>query len=182
MNPRFSPAGIYRGVDRILDANINRLKEGLRVCEEVCRFVLEDTGLTAAFKRLRHDADMLFSRLNRMEALIGSRSTGTDVGTTITATGEFSRASLEDVFYANIQRVKESLRVLEEFSKLKNRGTAAGFQKTRYRVYEIEKRTACRFSALRADRRKGLRGPGNRHLRAGGETAGCRRRAGAVKR
>jgi thiamine-phosphate pyrophosphorylase len=179
MNPRSSPA--YRGVERILDANINRLKEGLRVCEEVCRFVLEDTGLTAAFKRLRHDTDMLSSRLNRMEALIGSRSTGTDVGTKITAPGEFSRGSLEDVLYANIQRVKESLRVLEEFSKLKNCGTAADFQKARYRVYEIEKRTACRFSALRADRRKSLRGPGHRDLRAGGKTAGRRRRAGAVK-
>jgi thiamine-phosphate pyrophosphorylase len=181
MNPQPSPAGIYRGVNRILDANINRLKEGLRVCEEVCRFVLEDTELTAAFKRLRHEADMLSSRLNRMEALIGSRSTGTDVGTTITAPGEFSRGSLEDVLYANIQRVKESLRVLEEFSKLKNCGTAAGFQKARYRVYEIEKRAACSFSALRADRQKGLRGPENRHLRAGGETSGRRRRAGAVK-
>ncbi len=181
MNPQSYPTGISRGVDRILDANINRLKEGLRVCEEVCRFVFDDRRSTAAFKRLRHDADLLSARLDRAGRLISSRSTGSDVGTKITADGEFRRGSVGDVLFANIQRVKESLRVLEEFSKLKDAGTAAGFQKARYRIYEIEKRTACRFAALRVDRPAGLRGPADRYVPPGGKTAGCRRRAGAAQ-
>lgn len=182
MKPAAPPTGTFHGVERILDANVNRLKEGLRVCEEICRFVLDDRRLTAGFKRLRHDADLLSGRLNRGRALIESRFTGKDVGRTVSASGEFSRGSVREVFYANIQRVKESLRVLEEFSKLKDAGAAAGFQKTRYCVYEIEKRTARRFTVVCLDRPGGLRAAGHRYAPAGGKPSGRRGRTGTVKR
>jgi len=39
---------------RVLDANFNRAREGLRVTEEVARFILEDPQLTARLKDLRH--------------------------------------------------------------------------------------------------------------------------------
>lgn len=38
---------------RIIDVNINRATEGLRVVEELCRFVLEDQKLTLSIKKLR---------------------------------------------------------------------------------------------------------------------------------
>lgn len=149
-----------QGIERILDANINRLKEGLRVCEEIFRFILDDRRLTGELKSARHSVDLLALRLNRGGSLMRSRFSGGDVGRTLSACGEFSRGSCRDIFCANIQRVKESLRVLEEFSKLKDARAAAGFKKARYRVYEIEKRAVLKLAALRPDRQAGLRGRG----------------------
>ena len=40
---------------RILDACANRAREGLRVVEDYCRFVLDDAFLCGELKRLRHD-------------------------------------------------------------------------------------------------------------------------------
>jgi hypothetical protein len=53
---------------------------------------------------------------------------------------ESERACVEDVLYANCQRVKESLRVLEEFAKLKSPRVAADIKELRYAVYDIEKK------------------------------------------
>jgi hypothetical protein len=45
-----------------------------------------------------------------------------------------------DIYYANSQRVKESIRVLEEFAKLRNKQVAEKLKKLRYRVYALEKK------------------------------------------
>jgi len=38
-------------VGRIIDANLNRVKEGLRVCEEITRFILDNHKFTLNLKR-----------------------------------------------------------------------------------------------------------------------------------
>ena len=40
---------------RILDVNFNRSKEGLRVCEDLCRYIWNQRTLTRAFKDVRHE-------------------------------------------------------------------------------------------------------------------------------
>ncbi|MCX5667705.1 MAG: hypothetical protein NTY34_05295 [Candidatus Omnitrophica bacterium] len=50
------------------------------------------------------------------------------------------RLDYSDIFSANIERTKESLRVLEEFFKLFDKGSSARFTKLRFKVYEIEKK------------------------------------------
>jgi len=45
-----------------------------------------------------------------------------------------------------MQRVKESARVLEEFSKLIDRKVSVGFKNIRYGIYEIEKKIAGKIS------------------------------------
>ncbi len=129
------------GIDRIIDANVNRAKEGLRVCEEITRFILESRSLTAALKRLRHKLDRSAGILKTPIRLLEGRDSVTDTGRTIYA-NELKRNGLQDVFFANMQRVKESVRVLEEFSKLANIKTALSFKKIRYEVYELEKKIA----------------------------------------
>jgi thiamine-phosphate pyrophosphorylase len=128
-------------IDRVIDANINRAKEGLRVCEEITRFILENRSLTAALKRLRHRLDRLAGILKTSAELLRGRDAAKDTGRTIYA-NELKRNGLRDLFFANIQRVKESLRVLEEFSKLNSVKTALSFKKIRYEVYELEKKIA----------------------------------------
>ncbi len=124
-------------IHRVIDANYNRAKEGLRVCEDVCRFVKDDPKATARFKKLRHDLTAAVAIFG-LKDIAASRDIIRDVGRK-TIAAESCRNSVGDIFYANAQRVKESLRVLEEFAKLKDAAVASGLKKLRYTVYEIEK-------------------------------------------
>ncbi|MFH0738685.1 MAG: thiamine-phosphate pyrophosphorylase [Candidatus Omnitrophota bacterium] len=132
------------GIERIIDANINRAKEGLRVCEEVARFILNSHSLTAEFKKLRHRIDYLIRQEGFFKNFIKYRDSLNDTGRLIYAQ-ELKRKGCGDIFFANIQRVKESIRVLEEFSKLKDSSLAISFKRIRYAIYELEKKTASRL-------------------------------------
>ncbi|MCM8799555.1 MAG: thiamine-phosphate pyrophosphorylase [Candidatus Omnitrophica bacterium] len=123
---------------RIIDVNINRTQEGLRVCEEIARFVLNSLYFTKKIKGLRHNLKTLVKRLP-FEELLKARDTLSDIGK-ITFKSESKRKNWQEIFSANIQRVKESLRVLEEFSKLINSKISIRFKELRYRIYELEKR------------------------------------------
>lgn len=136
-------------INRIIDANLNRLKEGLRVCEEITRFILESRPLTQALKRLRHKIDASAEAIRAEGALFFSRNSKTDIGRRIYLKKEFSRRDYRDIFFANFQRAKESLRVLEEFLKLKDMKLALKFKQLRYEAYAMEKKAAKKFSALR---------------------------------
>lgn len=122
---------------RVVDANYNRAKEGLRVCEDVCRFVRDDKKATARFKKLRHDLTQAVAVFG-LKDMAAARDIVRDVGRK-TIAAESRRNGISDIFYANVQRVKESLRVLEEFAKLKDAGAASNLKKLRYTVYAIEK-------------------------------------------
>ena len=65
---------------RIIDANFNRAREGLRVIEDYCRFALDSSLLTERVKSLRHKLCEYISRLDS-DALIACRDTTNDVGT-----------------------------------------------------------------------------------------------------
>ena len=135
-------------INRIIDANINRAKEGLRVCEEITRFILESRRLSFQFKRIRHKIEFTLKGLPVNFSLLKGRDSLKDVGRTIHAF-ELKRRNFKDVFFANLQRVKESVRVLEEFAKLKSHKAALYFKKIRYELYEIEKTAAKKISSLR---------------------------------
>ena len=40
---------------RLLDANLNRIGEGLRLLEDISRFIINDASLSAALKSMRHE-------------------------------------------------------------------------------------------------------------------------------
>ncbi len=126
-------------INRILDANLNRASEGLRVCEEITRFILENHAETAYLKKIRHEINSLAKELPAKKGLLKERDAKKDIGKNIYV-NELKRGNIEDIFLANIQRTKESIRVLEEFSKLINTHIAIRFKKIRYNTYEIEKR------------------------------------------
>lgn len=132
---------------RIIDANLNRAKEGLRVCEEITRFILDNRKLSALFKKTRHQIDSLARNIYPASLLLKERRSSGDVGR-FNSYGELKRSNCKDIFWANIQRIKESLRVLEEFSKLADAKAARGFKQLRYKVYAIEKESFKKVSAL----------------------------------
>ena len=130
-------------MDRIIDANFNRAKEGLRVCEDVCRFCLNKYRLTKQFKTIRHQLTEIISQL-KLKMLIQARNIEQDVGKASNLS-ELKRKSVSDIFYANVQRVKESIRVLEEFGKLRQGHVARKLKGLRYQVYALEKKVVSQF-------------------------------------
>lgn len=128
---------------RVLDANYNRLKEALRVCEDICRFAIDEAALTRRFKDIRHNITVSLQRLN-IKNLILARDIIGDVGRS-TSGSELKRKNAAGIFFANIQRAKESLRVLEEFTKLVSPKESRAFKRMRYQLYELEKRVASKI-------------------------------------
>ncbi len=130
---------------RLLDANLNRLLEGLRVCEEITRFLLCEPALTRKFKTARHNVIKIIKKWEiQKHLLLASRDSCRDVGKT-SIKSELTREDNKSIFFANIQRATESLRVLEEFSKLSNQRISGAFKKLRYALYQLEKETSTRL-------------------------------------
>ncbi|MFH1416505.1 MAG: thiamine-phosphate pyrophosphorylase [Elusimicrobiota bacterium] len=118
----------------IIDANINRVGEGLRVIEDWSRFFLRDDVLTAQLKELRH---LLWEKVSgRYPEIIKGRSTGEDI---LAGTVENTRSEDSDIPKASFNRVKEGLRVLEEMGKLISCEAGGEIKNMRFRIYEIEK-------------------------------------------
>ncbi|MDD5561291.1 MAG: thiamine-phosphate pyrophosphorylase [Candidatus Omnitrophica bacterium] len=136
-----------KNIYRIIDANLNRAKEGLRVCEEITRFILNNRRFTAGLKGIRHEIDGIIKKVYPACALLKERNSNGDVGR-LNFQGELKRSDYKDIYLANIQRVKESLRVLEEFSKLIDAMSALSFKHLRYKVYAIEKDSFRKISSL----------------------------------
>jgi thiamine-phosphate pyrophosphorylase len=122
---------------RILDASLNRASEGLRVVEDYVRFVLDDGHLTELLKQLRHDLAEAGAAVPWPDRH-AARATQHDVGTAVTTPSESQRADAWDVCIASLERLKQSLRSLEEFAKATTPGLAARFEAIRYRLYTIE--------------------------------------------
>ncbi|GIW93033.1 MAG: thiamine-phosphate synthase [Pirellulaceae bacterium] len=126
----------HTGILRLLDANLNRATEGLRVLEDHARFVLDDPTTTEALKRLRHDLDRTLRPF--LPHMLAARNTGCDVGRELTTDQEKHRGDVADVVAANWKRVQEALRSLEEFTKLLDPAVAEAIKVLRYRCYELQ--------------------------------------------
>jgi len=136
---------IDKKILRIIDANLNRLKEGLRVCEDTCRFVLNSSSVSSNFKQVRQNITQSLKTLSiKVVDLLESRDILKDVGRKSSRL-ELSRKNYQEVFLANMQRVKESVRVLEEFSKIYNQKAGQYFKEIRYRIYQLEKEVMAKF-------------------------------------
>ena len=122
---------------RMLDANFNRAREALRTMEDYCRFVLNDSGLSATCKTLRHELCAQMALLGATDAVL-VRDTPGDVGVTIKASDELHRGTLENIVMAGAKRLTEALRVLEELAKLKSATVAAHLESLRYQSYTVE--------------------------------------------
>jgi thiamine-phosphate pyrophosphorylase len=130
---------------RIIDANANRAREGLRFLEDIARFGLDDGGLSGEFKSLRH---LLTAAMNTLgdDALLASRDTPGDVGTGIKAPTELTRADLRASCIAAGSRVGEALRAIEESAKVLGRAVVAvACEQARYRTYTLVPRLVQRL-------------------------------------
>jgi thiamine-phosphate pyrophosphorylase len=135
-------------IARILDANANRAREGLRVIEEHVRFSLNSTPLQERLKNLRHKFCKSFSKLEASgnAPLVSSRDTAGDVGTTTTTLSEMKRNTSTEIAKASVKRLQEALRVMEEYGKIISVECAKEFEQIRYLTYELEADIFCNQS------------------------------------
>ena len=120
---------------RVIDANLNRLREGIRVIEDILRYKENDKKLASKLKNLRHRA-----KTSDTKELLACRDSINDVLKSSTIS-EQQRDDLENIIIANFKRAEESARVLEELYKLKDSQTSEKFKSIRYELYTLEKET-----------------------------------------
>lgn len=119
---------------RVVDANLNRLKEGIRVIEDIARYVHNDKELASNLKSLRHQC-----RIEPLEELLASRDSVNDV-LRPTMQSEMNRTDLRSILIANYKRGQESSRVLEELYKIVEPSLSEQFKQIRYELYTLEKK------------------------------------------
>ena len=118
---------------RVCDANLNRLKEGIRVVEDIARYRDNNKELSLKLKELRH-----LARVDDLKPLLNGRDSVNDVLRPSTSS-EMNRESLQNIITANFKRAQESSRVLEEIYKLVDAGLSENFKHIRYTLYALEK-------------------------------------------
>ncbi|HLB12032.1 MAG TPA: thiamine phosphate synthase [Dehalococcoidia bacterium] len=145
-----APPSTLGSLDRILDANLDRAREGLRVLEDIARFALNDSRLSGRLKDMRHRLVLE----NGAVGLLGARDVEGDTGAFLNTEAEGRRAGLFSVLEANAKRTQESLRVLEEVGKLLPQ--EAPFKEMRFALYQVEREMASRL--LRNEKAAAVRG------------------------
>ena len=118
---------------RVIDANINRLKEGIRVIEDIMRYRDNNKKLSSKLKLLRHKA-----KIDETTKLLFYRDSINDV-LRPTTKSELNRSDIKSIILANFKRAQESSRVLEELFKLYDEKYSENFKYIRYELYNLEK-------------------------------------------
>lgn len=117
---------------RLIDANLNRLREGIRVVEDIFRYIYDDKETSSKLKKIRH-----LSRLKNDASLLENRDIQNDV-LRESIKSEQNRDNLYSILIANFKRAQESARVLEEFTKLISIEDSENFKYIRYELYNLE--------------------------------------------
>jgi thiamine-phosphate pyrophosphorylase len=125
---------------RVIDANLNRAAEALRVLEEYARLILDDAGLTGRLKSIRHRLAKAVSE-SGLTGCLAARDIQHDVGTQIETPTETRREDSRAVAAAAAKRAGQALRCLEEYGKIDHGAFAASVEQLRYEVYAVEQET-----------------------------------------
>ncbi len=120
-------------VSQLIDANLDRAREGLRVIEEWCRFALDRKDLVITLKNYRHQLGQ-----HHHEDYKKARSTSNDQGAGLTHPAQAKRIEPQEIISANFARAQEALRVLEEFCRHSAPELAKIAANIRYEIYDLE--------------------------------------------
>ncbi len=120
-------------IAQLIDANLDRAREGLRVMEDWCRFGLKRNDFSIQIKDWRQQLGAHHHNIYRK-----ARLTSEDPAMGVTHPLQKERLTPEDIFIANSSRVQEALRVLEEFTRITDPKLSETATRIRYETYEIE--------------------------------------------
>jgi thiamine-phosphate pyrophosphorylase len=122
---------------RIIDVNLNRLDESLKIIEDIARFHLESGNLLSRTRKIRR----VFLDLKRslpMEAIIGARQSHLDLG----RKAEFdsrTKKSTTATILSNLTRAREAARTIEETLKTIDTRLSSRMKEIRFQIYDIER-------------------------------------------
>lgn len=123
---------------RIVDANCNRISEGLRFLEDVSRFTLNDQALSRQIRDLRHTIAKNITVLGNSP--LSERDAAGDIGAKFDPSNQHQ--DMPSLVAANAKRIEEGLRIIEELAKLPELSAflrSTDFQQMRFTVYTIER-------------------------------------------
>jgi len=118
---------------QIIDANLDRAREGLRVLEDWARFGLGKEKYVEKIKNFRQILGK-----NHLEVYKQSRNHIEDKCKGLTHHEQINRKTPEQIISSNSARVQEALRVIEEFSRMQNHELSKIASEIRYEIYTIE--------------------------------------------
>ena len=133
---------------RVLDVNLNRSREGLRMLEDYFRFISKEDSMRNNMRKIRHSLEAISSNKKLIRNLIENRDSRNDLGRELDSL-EIKRNDIFDIVYANFQRVKESLRVIEELLKIVDKNNVETAKRIRYQTYAAEKQAFRNWAYLR---------------------------------
>ena len=119
---------------RLLDANVNRAREGFRILEDTARFVLDKPVAAQAMRGMRHGLDELIRK--HYKRLVSARDVDHDSGRSNPA--KPYKGGIRTLLAANFKRCEEALRVLEEYGRVMSPKAVKGVQALRFKVYQWE--------------------------------------------
>jgi len=120
-------------IAQLIDANLDRAREGLRVMEDWCRFGLKRNDFSIQIKDWRQQLGAQHHNIYRK-----ARLSSEDPAMGVSHPLQKNRSTPEDIFIANSSRVQEALRVIEEFTRITDPKLSEIATKIRYETYEIE--------------------------------------------
>ena len=125
--------------NRMLDANVNRVSEGIRVLEDTIRFVYDNEKYSEILREKRHFLRKLFIKFD--EVFLETRDVSGDVGITITQNSILDKkSSTKNLILGNFKRIQEGLRSIEESLKIINEYLLSKeIENFRYSFYSLEK-------------------------------------------
>ena len=118
---------------QIIDANLDRAREGLRVIEDWARFGLGKNNCVARIKNFRQILGK-----NHLYIYKQSRNYIQDQCQGLTHKDQTNRKTPEQIISSNSARVQEALRVIEEYSRTHNDALSKIASEIRYEIYNIE--------------------------------------------
>ena len=120
-------------VSQIIDANLDRAREGLRVLEDWARFGLGKEDFVIKIKNFRHILGK-----NHLKIYKESRNFIEDKCKGLSHKEQLNKKFPQKIISSNSARVQEALRVIEEFSKDHNYNLSKIASKIRYEIYTLE--------------------------------------------
>ncbi|MFH0938548.1 MAG: thiamine phosphate synthase [Planctomycetota bacterium] len=127
---------------RLIDANANRAREGIRTAEDYIRFACGNNRWSTALKTIRGAINNLLKPHFSDEALIKSRHVIQDplrpnkTADDVAQNGDHESA--KKVAHRGLKRAQEAARVMEEYLRASYPATAREFANFRYKLYEAE--------------------------------------------
>ena len=120
-------------IAQIIDANLDRAREGLRVLEDWARYGLDRVDIV---KKLKDFRQILGS--HHLDFYKNARNFSEDNCNGLSHPEQFKRIHTENIISSNSSRIQEALRVLEEFSRNNNYELSKAASYIRYEIYSLE--------------------------------------------